>query len=942
MIADAAAKSVWTALMQPERSTPNLYASPSLPYGVYMTRTNAPTNSGEQKWHAMKSAAVLDALQSSVSGLNETEVRSRRERYGPNVLPARKPPTIWAIVLHQFMSPLIYILLVAAAVAVALEDYVDTWFIMAVVLLNAALGASQEWKAEQSATALQQMLKIQTRVRRSGAETKIAAEDLVPGDIVLLESGNSVPADLRLLRANNLRIDEAFLTGESLPAEKRTDPVGQDAPVGDRTGLAFAGSTVMAGRGEGVVVATGLQTEVGAIAETVTAAGSMKPPLVLRMEKFANQISFVILACCVLLAVVALRQGMGYAEVFFLAVAFAVAAIPEGLPVAMTVALSIATTRMARRNVVVRRLTAVEGLGSCTFIASDKTGTLTVNRQTVRRIILPTGETFEVTGDGYAGEGDIRLENGEAPRESAAGRLREIAAAGVIANEAALQRNGKDWTFQGDAVDVALLALGYKAGQSPDEIRGDVNVVSEVPFESERAYSATFYERQGVVWVAVKGALEVVLPRCENVRAQEGTAELNPEVIEAQAKQLSESGHRFLALATGELPNAPDEPGENDLPPLTLLGLVGLIDPPREEAKPAVAQCRHAGIEVAMVTGDHPVTAFTIARALGIAKDRDEVVNGMELTALGDPKSAAFDEATKRARVFARVSPFQKLQIVESLQRQGHFVAVTGDGVNDAPALKAANISVAMGSGSDVTKDTASLIVTDDNFASIEAGVEEGRFAYDNIRKVTYLLIATAAGLTVLVTLALFAELPIPLLPVQLLWLNLVTNGIQDIALAFEGGEPGAMDRPPRNPTESVFDRLMIWQTLVAGLTMGLLAFVNWRLLLGMDFTEEEARNRLLLLMVLFQNFHVFNSRSERESAFRVPISRNYFLVGGVALALAVHVASMHIPFMQRLLRIAPVGMQEWLVPIALASAVLGSVEIFKIFLRRGWLPGLR
>jgi magnesium-transporting ATPase (P-type) len=899
-----------------------------------MANTAELPEKAERKWHAMPVSEVLSTLDTTSKGISDSEAKQRRERYGPNVLPVRQPPTLWAILLHQFMSPLIYILLVAAVVSIALNDYVDAGFILSVVFLNAGLGASQEWKAEKSATALQQLLKIQVRVRRSGAEHKISAEDLVPGDIVLLESGNSVPADIRLLRANNLRIDESFLTGESLPVEKRTEAVEEKAPVSERTSLAFAGSTVMSGRGEGVVVTTGLQTEVGAIAETVTGAGSVKPPLVLRMEKFSHQISFVILACCVVLAVVALGQGMAYAEVFFLAVAFAVAAIPEGLPVAMTVALSIATTRMAKRNVIVRRLTAVEGLGSCTFIASDKTGTLTVNRQSVRRIALPSGEMFDVSGDGYSGDGEVTGKDG-VPDEAALQRLRELVAVGVLSNEASLVQEDGEWVYQGDSIDVALLALGYKMGQRPEEVRGEVNIVSEIPFESERSYAATFYERDGKVLVAAKGALEVLLPRCKKMRSQDGDQDVDTETIEAQARELSESGHRFLALVTGELSDPPDEPGEEDLPPLTLLGLVGLIDPPRQEAKPAVRKCQNAGIEVAMVTGDHPVTAFTIARELGIAKEREEVITGAELTELGDPTGQAFRDATARCRVFARVSPFQKLQIVESLQGHGHFVAVTGDGVNDAPALKVANISVAMGSGSDVTKDTASLIVTDDNFASIEAGVEEGRFAYDNIRKVTYLLIATGAGLTILVILSLLAHLPIPLLPVQLLWLNLVTNGIQDIALAFEGGEPGAMDRPPRDPKESVFDRLMIWQTVVAGLTMGLLAFINFRLLLGMDFSEDEARNRVLLLMVLFQNFHVFNSRSERESAFRVPISRNYFLVGGVALALLVHIASMHIPFMQRLLRVEPVAAHEWIVPIALASIVLGVMEVFKIVLRR-------
>ncbi|MDH4066576.1 MAG: HAD-IC family P-type ATPase, partial [Acidobacteriota bacterium] len=697
-------------------------------------------------WHGLAAARALELLGTTTRGLGAGDVDARRRRYGPNTLPARMPPRLAAIVLHQFLSPLIYILLAAAAVAIALGDLADAGFIIVIVSLNAALGAYQEWRAEQSATALQSLLRVGARVRREGVQRTVPSEELVPGDIALIESGSRVPADMRLLRATGLRVDESFLTGESLPVAKQLEPVDETAVVGDRTCLAFAGSTVMAGRGEGVVVATGLSTQVGAIARTVTESTDQAPPLVRRMDAFARQVSLLVVVACLLLGSVGLAQGMPATDVFFLAVALAVAAIPEGLPVAMTVALSIATSRMAKRNVIVRSLAAVEGLGSCTFIASDKTGTLTVNRQTTRRIILPDGERFEVSGEGYDGEGVIRDADGVEPGGERRARLERLVRTGVLCNEATLSKAGDGtWVHDGDAVDVALLALAYKAGIDPPAIRGAATGRGDIPFESDRAFAATFVEHEGRVIAAVKGALEVLLPRCTGMLTAAGVVPVDVDAVERQAAALSGTGHRFLALCEGEVRHAGvAEPGEADLPPLTLLGVVGLIDPPRPEARVAVARCQAAGVAVAMVTGDHPATALSIAQQLGIAPSDDHVMTGARLMALDDPM--AFDEAVGRARVFARVSPMQKLEIVESLKRQGHYVAATGDGVNDAPALRAASIGVAMGSGSDVTKDTAALIVTDDNFASIEAGIEEGRFAYDNVRKVTYLLISTGVA----------------------------------------------------------------------------------------------------------------------------------------------------------------------------------------------------
>jgi P-type Ca2+ transporter type 2C len=864
------------------------------------------------------------------AGLTSSEAAGRLAQYGRNELPAAKQVTLGEVVLHQFLSPLIYILLAAAVVAAVLRDFVDAGFIVLIVLINAALGAYQEWRAEQSAAALRALLTAKARVRRDGAEHQLNADALVPGDLVLLESGNRVPADLRLVRVNELRVDESFLTGESVEVLKHTDPVAEDAPLGDRRNLAFAGSTITSGRATGLVVATGLRTEVGSIAAAVTGESATKSPLVMRMERFARQISVVVLVACAVLMVIALMKGMPLIDVFFLAVALAVSAIPEGLPVAVTVTLSIATGRMAKRNVIVRRLTAVEGLGSCTMIASDKTGTLTVNKQTVRTLAIPAGPTLAVTGAGDRADGDVRDEHGGSPEPTLKALAERIAFTSVMCNEGQLEERDGNWHHEGDAVDVALLALGLKLGLRSSEVRGAARIVGELPFESERAFAATFYAVNAVGHVAVKGALEKLLPRCTAMHTVDGVVPIDAEAVTAQAESMAKQGQRFIAVAEGEfIGPLQGTLAEDHLPALTLLGLVGLIDPPRPEARDAVAQCLAAGVEVAMVTGDHPRTAFAIAEQLGIAQSDDQVVTGQQLSAAGEgtPEFAAH---VARGRVFARVAPLQKLHIVEAMRAAGHFVAVTGDGVNDAPALRRANIAVAMGSGSDVTKDTAALIVTDDNFASIEAGVEEGRFAYDNIRKVTYLLISTGAAEVILVLASLLMGLPLPLLAVQLLWLNLVTNGIQDIGLAFEGGEPGAMQRPPRRPTEGIFNEQMIRQVVLSGFTMGAIAISYWAALLGMGVPEESARNQLLMLFVLMQNVHVFNCRSEHVSAFRVPLSRNWIVVGGVAAALGLHIASTYIPLMQRLLRVEPLQMVQWVYPLVLALFVMGVMEFYK------------
>jgi len=745
----------------------------------------------------------------------------------------------------------------------------------------------------------------------------IPAEAVVPGDIVLLESGNKVPADLRLVEVNSLAADESFLTGESIASEKTTGRLPEETVVGDRKNMAFAGSTINSGRGVGIVVSTGIETQVGIIAKTVTESESGKPPLVLRMERFVKHISILVLVISAFLALLLWIQGNDLAAIFFFVVALTVSAIPEGLPVALTVSLSIATKRMSNRNVIVRKLTAVESLGSCTVIASDKTGTLTVNQQTVRTVVLADGRIFEFSGEGYNGEGDVS-ESGRGNKISPADKehLNRLADLAILANEGSLVQKEDGRTHRGDAMDVAFLAMGYKLGLNPEQVKSQVRVTREVPYESEQKYSAVFFEKDGTGHVAAKGAVETILEFCSGMVRDGRPAKLDREDVEQQAEAMAKKGLRVLAVAGGETESAPSggSAEEKTISGLLFYGLVGFIDPLRPEAVESVKICKQAGIQVLMITGDHPATAGPIARELGLS-DRDEpVVTGAQLSEAGSPDSPAFEKLVASTHVFARVSPTQKLEIVDVLIRRGEFVAVTGDGVNDAPALRRANIGVAMGSGTDVAKEVGSMIVADDNFASIVAGVEEGRFAYDNVRKVIYLLISTGAAEVLMFITAIFAGLPIPLLAVQLLWLNLVTNGIQDVALAFEGGEPDAMKQRPRRPEETIFDPQMVWQTIVSGLTIGALALGAWYWVVGVEMMDEAvARNLVLLFMVLLQNVHVLNCRSEAVCALKVPLRRNVILIFGVLAAQGIHILSMYLPFMHKILGTKPVAFAQWL-----------------------------
>jgi magnesium-transporting ATPase (P-type) len=876
---------------------------------------------------------VLQSLNTSTSGLTEEEVINRRDKCGLNRMPKHKKAGLLKIFLAQFLNPLIYVLLIASAVTVLLHEYTDAIFIGVVLLLNAVIGTVQEFKAEKSAAALQQMIKVMAKVRRGGSVVNIDSEELVPGDIVFLESGNRVPADVRLIEVNDLKVDEAFLTGESEGVIKSTGPLEGELVVGDRKNMAYAGSTILYGRGVGAVTATGLYTEMGKIAGTLETTVSFKPPLVIRMEKFARQVAYIIMVVVVVLGIVAALQGMPLHDIFFLSVALAVSAIPEGLPVAITVALSISTSRMAKKNVIVRKLSAVEGLGSCTMIASDKTGTLTMNSQTVRKVILVSGQKIDVSGEGYNDSGEIVPYEGAdiAPLQK---ELEAFVTASVLCNESDLTNKNGEWHTSGDSVDIAFLSLAYKNGMNPSEIRSGHKILAELPFESERKFAATFYEEEGKVFVAVKGAQETLLPLCVCSKERRDDPAMR-EQIEKDAVYLTSDGYRVIAVATGEVKRA-EKYNDDSITDLHLIGLAGLKDPLRAEAYESVRNCLRAGVQVSMVTGDHPLTALSIAKDLGIAESMDNVITGVEVQDLTEGEYSALASVIGDKTVFARVSPLQKMKIIEALSENGHLVAVTGDGVNDVPALKKANIGIAMGSGTDLAKETAEIIITDDNFKSIEEGIEGGRHAYDNIRKVTYLLISTGAAEILLFLLSLFTGQPLPLTAIQLLWLNLVTNGIQDVALAFEGPEKDLMKRKPRDPKEGIFNRQMIQQTLLSGAIMGLMAFglFSWALN-SLGFSELHSRSLAFTLMVLLENVHVFNCRSEQNSVFKVPLSRNWFIIGGVILAQLVHITAINLPFMQNILGTDTISFGEWWYILGYALILLVAMEIFKIVKRR-------
>ena len=887
---------------------------------------------GETAWYLLTADETARRLGVDPhAGLRADEAAQRLERYGRNSLPLPKRRGPWLRFALQFHNPLIYVLLVAGAITFGLEDYVDTGVIFGVVVINAVIGFIQEGKAEKALEAVRAMLASRATVLRDGERHEIDATLLVPGDIVLLESGARVPADLRLVRVKNLRINEAALTGESVPVDKSSDAVDAGASIGDRTCMAYSGTVTSFGQAHGVVVGTGQATEIGRIGSLVGEVQTLATPLTRRLDQFARQITLFILA----VGLVAFLYGyfvraMPMLDIFLAVVGLAVAAIPEGLPAVVTIVLAIGTRAMARNHAIVRRLPAVETLGSVTVICSDKTGTLTKNEMTAVRVMLPD-QTLEVSGAGYAPEGGFHRDGMavDAARDEA---LQALARCALLCNDAHLRQDAATgWQLAGDPTEGALLTLALKAGLDPLEAASATPRADEIPFESEHRFMATLHhDHAGHAFVLLKGAPERVLDLCDQGA---GGQPLDRAAWEARMQEAAGAGQRVLALARRDMPAGTTALSMADIVPrFTLLGLVGIIDPPREEAIAAVADCQRAGLRVKMITGDHAITAAAIGRQLGLNADR--ALTGEAVASLDDD---ALRHAAMETDVFARASPEHKLRLVAALQARGELVAMTGDGVNDAPALKAADIGVAMGhKGTDAAREAADLVLTDDNFATIARAVREGRVVFDNIKKSLLFMLPTNGGEAGVILLAVFAGLALPVTAGQILWVNMITAVTLSLALAFEPAEPGVMRRPPRRPSEPLITRVLAARILYVSLLMIAVTFAVFEWELARGSRIEVARTAAVNMLVFGELVYLFNVRHFTAHAF----TRDIFTGNPVALWVSVLLVGFQLLFtyappMQQVFHTAPLDGASWLLILALGLGKFLAVEAEKAVLRR-------
>ena len=884
-------------------------------------------------WHALSVADTLRHLAATRSGLDTDAVSARRTEYGPNRLPPPLRTPAWKRFLLQFHNVLIYVLLVAGGITALLAHWVDSGVIFGVVAINALIGFFQEGRAEQALDAIRELLSPRAIVTRAGIRHEIDAADLVPGDIVHLASGDRVPADLRLIDVRNLRVTEAALTGESLAVDKQANPVDPQAPLGDRASMVWAGTLVVIGQGTGIVVATGSRTELGRISGLLASVEPLATPLTRQMTRFGQWLAAVTL----LLAALVFGFGVwvrGYpaSEMFLAAVGLAVAAIPEGLPAIMSIALAIGVTRMARRHAIIRRLPAVETLGAVSVICTDKTGTLTHNEMTVESV-LTADSRYRVSGSGYAPEGGFRLDD-QALDAASQPLLLEAARAAALCNDADLHESAAGWQLAGDPTEGALLTLALKAGLDLPTLRTAYPRLDVIPFESEHRFMASLHhDHAGHAFLLLKGAPERVLALCVAERNASGDRPLDADAWQMRMHATAAAGMRLLALATrpsgtsAALSFADVEAGG-----FTLLALLGLADPPREEAVRAVADCRAAGIRVKMITGDHVATARAIASQLGL--DASRALTGADIERLDE---AGLQEAVLATDVFARASPEHKLRLVNALQSRGIVTAMTGDGVNDAPALRRADVGVAMGrKGTEAAKEAAEMVLADDNFASIAHAVEEGRTVYGNIRKAIVFTLPTNIGEAAMILVAILFGLTLPITPVQILWVNMVTAVTLALAIAFEHAEPDVMRQPPRDPAVPLLTRFLLWRVafvatlLVAG-SMGLFL---WEQARGMSI--EVARTAAVNALVAGEIFYLFNCRH-----LTAPVAGwSDFIGNRVALAAAGVLIALqglftYAPAMHALFKTAPLDAEAWLKIVVFGFVVYGIVEIEKGVFRR-------
>jgi len=893
----------------------------------------------EQPWHQLHGEKALALLDADLNvGLALPEAESRLHKYGPNALKIHKGKGPLRRFLEQFNQALVYILLVAVIIKLALGAYVDAGVIFGVVLLNSIIGFLQESKALLALSALARVLTSEATVLRSGEKHRLDATKLVPGDIVFLASGDKVPADLRLLRSRNLQIDESTLTGESVPVEKRLGELEPDMPLADRTNMAYSTTLVTYGTGAGVVIATGNETEIGRISGLIASANVLETPLTLKIAHFSHLLLYAILGLAIVTFLVGLWHGDSWVDLFLAAVALSVAMIPEGLPAVLTITLAIGVARMAKRGAIIRRLPAVETLGSTTVICSDKTGTLTRNEMTVQQLWVG-GEEYKISGIGYAPDGNIR-QAGKPVEIDDNTALTEVLRAGLLCNDSGLILGDDGWVVEGDPTEGALLVSALKAGLEPRRELDHFPRLDAIPFESQHQYMATLHGGENPV-IYLKGSVESVLERSGLMLGKDGqSTPLDPDMVLAQVDRLAGQGQRVLAFARLTPGSGTTEIDHKDVSAgLTFLGLQGMIDPPRQEAISAVAACHSAGIRVKMITGDHAVTAAAIAARIGLdgtglSGEAPKVLNGRELEVMND---AELGRAVAEVSVFARVSPEQKLRLVEALQANGEIVAMTGDGVNDAPALRRADIGVAMGiTGTEVSKEAADMVLTNDNFATIEAAVEEGRGVLDNLIKFLIWVLPTSAGLGLVIIIAVLMALPLPILPVQALWTNMTCTVLLGLTLAFEPRDPQIMQRPPRPPNAAILNGEMVFRIVIVALLLvaGSFGLFEWALRRGAS--QAEARTIAVNVIAIGQTFYLLNCRSLRFSIVHIGLFSNMWIWGGVAAMIITQLAFTYAPVMNRLFHTAPIGLTEWLQIVGVGLVIYTVVGVEKAY-RRKW-----
>jgi Ca2+-transporting ATPase len=874
----------------------------------------------------------------TAQGLSSSEVMRRQTAHGLNEITRKSGPHPVIVFLWQFNQPLIYILLASSVITAFLREWVDSSVIFGVVLINAVIGYIQEAKARKAIESLGKSVSKEATVIRDGNRQRIPASQLTIGDVVLLQSGDKAPADLRLVQVRELQMDESALTGESVPVHKKVVPLDAGTILAERSNMAYSSTLATYGVGTGVVVAVGDSTEIGRINQMIAAADILETPLTKLIAGFSKLLLYVILVLAVITFAVGMLRGENALEMFMAAVALAVGAIPEGLPAALTITLAIGVSKMAKRRAIIRKLPAVETLGSTNVICSDKTGTLTKNQMTVQKVFCG-GEKYEVTGIGYGPKGAF-MQNGEQVDPLNLPALKECLVAGMLCNDSAVVPRDGDWRIEGDPTEGALLASAAKGGLSRESLLKDMPRLDSIPFESEYQYMATLHKVPGSPHniIYVKGSAESISARSSGTLSSSGgTAALDVKETLRTAEELAKTGLRVLAFAFMKADKSKTGIVHNDISGnLVFLGLQAMIDPPRPETAQAVQTCHNAGIKVKMITGDHDLTALAVARQIGLVENGpgdagDQVLNGQRIAGLSDTELI---DAAAGISVFSRVSPEHKLRLVKALQANGQVVAMTGDGVNDAPSLRQANIGIAMGiTGTDVAKEAADMILTDDNFATIEAAVEEGRGVYDNLVKFITWTLPTNFGEGLVILLAVVSGVALPILPVQILWINMTTAILLGLMLAFEKIEPGVMSRQPRRSGQPILSPALILRICIVGvlLCLGAFGFFEYSLLNGRS--AEAARTMAVNIFVFGEIFYLFNCRSLKYSMFRVGIFNNSWLWTGVVIMVLLQVIFTHAPFMNRAFHTAPITLKDWLFVLGTGLAIYSIIGLEK-FLR--------